>query len=66
VCGGSRTDVAGRGPEDCLARAYADRETELAEAVRRIGPYTVVRLDSYAAASAPAGDAKPTAIIPAS
>jgi uncharacterized protein YecT (DUF1311 family) len=39
--------------EGCLEARYSDRTNELKEAVRRIGPYRVVRLDGYQVWPAP-------------
>jgi hypothetical protein len=54
VCGEGdpRPRSPGRDQEGCLSRAYAERINELKKAVRRLGPFRVVRIDSYAAAEA--------------
>lgn len=55
VCPHDRQSTWGA-PAECLRRAYAVRLYEMDPAVRRLGPLTVLRLDSYALWPAPPED----------
>ena len=44
---------SGRSPETCLEARYVQRGSDLREAVRRMGPFRVVRLDGYRVWPAP-------------
>jgi uncharacterized protein YecT (DUF1311 family) len=44
---------SGRSPQTCLEARLVQRGSELSEAVRRIGPFNVVRLDGYRVWPAP-------------
>lgn len=49
-------------PQNCLSRVYEQRIEQMKRTVRRLGPFTVVRLDAYAVARALPND--PTGSYP--